>query len=338
MRVDYRIIADGADVTALIGDRLRSLRLTDKAGVSSDTAELTLDDRDYRIALPETGAELQIAIGYRETGLVDMGSYLVDELTGEGPVASLTIKAKAADMTGSIRAPRTQAWEDLSFGEIVEEIAGRHGLSAAVAPRLSGHRYRYLAQTAESDLHLLTRLAQDLDATAKAASGRLVVVPRGGRETADGESLAPVALGPADLSDWSWKATSRGRYGKVTARWTDRAGTTIHRLQVGDAEPELELRHRYATEDEARRAARAALTRSVRASGRIDLRLARFNGALMAEMPIDLQGIKPELCGVWTIESVNHHLGPATLVTSLSAERDNEAEDADGADAEEEAS
>jgi phage protein D len=46
MTPDFRIHADSQDITERIQDRLLSLRVTDEAGIKSDTVELNLDDRD----------------------------------------------------------------------------------------------------------------------------------------------------------------------------------------------------------------------------------------------------------------------------------------------------
>ena len=55
MTPDFRIRADREDKTAVIKDRLLSLRLTDEAELKADDVELVLDDRDGAIALPRTG-------------------------------------------------------------------------------------------------------------------------------------------------------------------------------------------------------------------------------------------------------------------------------------------
>lgn len=326
MRVDFRIIADGEDVTALIRDRLLSLTVTDEAGENSDTAQIVIDDRDYRVELPETGATLEIAMGHRETGLVDMGTFVVDEVTGQGPVDEMTIKAKAADMRGGIRARKTRNWDDVTLQDVVSTIAGEHGLTPAVAPALRSVFYPYLAQTAESDLHFLSRLAVDLDATAKPASGRLLVVERGAGRDAEGGEIPVVSLGRSDLNEWSWKVTGRGRYGTVEAEWTEMASAEVHTVSAGSEDPVLRLRHRYPNEEEARRAAEAALKRSKRASGKIGGSLGGFYGALLAEGPIELSGVKPELMGRWGLTRVSHTLDRNGLITSFDAERDNEDE------------
>lgn len=63
--------------------------------------------------------------------------------------------------------------------------------------------------------------------------------------------------------------------------------------------------------------------KAVSASGKISIQLAEFDGALLAEGFVDLQGIHPALTGQWLVTQVTHRLG-GTLITSFGAERDND--------------
>lgn len=55
MRPEFRIVADGKNITALINYRLLTLRTLDKPRMDSDELELRLDDRDGAVALPSRG-------------------------------------------------------------------------------------------------------------------------------------------------------------------------------------------------------------------------------------------------------------------------------------------
>ena len=55
----FRIVADGADITVLINDRLLLLRTTYKPGMESDDFELRIDDRDSAVSLPSRGPALR---------------------------------------------------------------------------------------------------------------------------------------------------------------------------------------------------------------------------------------------------------------------------------------
>ena len=325
MTPDFEIIADGKDQTAKFKDRLISLTIKDEAGIKSDTAQIVLDNRNNKIALPEVGAKLDIRLGFLETGLVGMGRYVVDDLSGDIMPTSLTIDAKAADMRGAIKAPKTAAWVSRSLEEIASKIAADHGLKLAISDSLKTHHYAYVAQTAESDLHFLTRLGRDLDATVKTAGGALVLVKRGEGKAADGTDLPVHQIDVSQMQRGNWKLTGRGRYGKVCAEWSELGNATVHQVTAGDKDPAHKLRHRHATKEEATRAAKSALERGKRASGKISIELAGFQGDLLAEGKVDLQGIHPDLTGEWLVTSVTHRLGGA-LVTSFDAERDNEEE------------
>ncbi|TRD18404.1 phage late control D family protein [Palleronia caenipelagi] len=319
MQIAFQIRADGADITGRVNDRLLGLSVIDEAGAQADRAEITLDNRDMRLALPSGGAVLEIALGYRGA-LVALGRFVVDEVTGGIGPDTITLHAKAADMLGPIRARKTRAWTDQTLGQIARTIAGEHGLTAKVAASLASVAYPYLAQTAESDLNLLTRLARDLDAVAKPAGGALVVLPRDATESAGGTALPVTPIQRSEITSGRWKITGRGLYGKVTAQWGDRGAGAVQTVTEGDGTPVLALRHRHPTEEAARRAARAALTRNTRAAGQIDLTLGGFRGDLMAGAEIGIAGLLPELDGRWRLTRVTHRLG-TTLATSLTAER-----------------
>lgn len=322
MHIGFQIIADGADVTERFQDRLISMTIKDEAGQKSDTAEIEVDNRDYALALPQTGARLDLAMGLGGV-LVPMGRYVVDELSGEIFPSTLTISAKAADMQGPIRSRKTRDWKNVTLGQILNQIAGEHGLTPVISDSLKGAGFAYLAQTSESDLHFLTRLARDLDAVAKPASGYLIMVRRGEGKTASGADLPVFRIHRRQMSGARFDLKSRAKSGKVVAHWGERAAGQTRTVSAGKDSPQETLRHRYATKGEAQRAADAALSRGKRSSASIEVDLGGFWGALMAEAKVDLQGIPSELCGEWLITSVTHSLN-GSLTTSFNAERDHE--------------
>ena len=95
MTPTFRIVADGADITALINDRLLLLRTTDKPGMESDDFELRIDDRDSAVSLPSRGANIEVFLGYSGTALTRLGRYTVDEVELSGPPDTLVIRGKA---------------------------------------------------------------------------------------------------------------------------------------------------------------------------------------------------------------------------------------------------
>ncbi len=317
----FQIIVNGADATATIADRLISIEVIDEDDDKSDRTVILVDDRDDLVALPDMDAQIEIWLGYRETGLSLLGRYSVDGRGGEGPVAMLSIRATAADLKGSIRAPRTRKWEDRTLGDIVRTIAGETGLEPVVAAAIAPTRWPYLAQTAESNLHFLRRIASTLDATAKPAGGSLVVSRRGSETTAAGDRMPNGTLTRADLVEWSWDEEGREQAGRVEAEWGDPDRATRERVTVGSGDPALRLRHLYATEDEAHRAARAEHHRRQKGEVTLSAELARFAPELVAGAKLTMSGVSSKVDGEWHLQRVAHRLGADGLRTSIEAKR-----------------
>lgn len=317
----FSILVDGEDRSAVIGDRLLSLLVTDEDGSKADRVEIELDNRDGRIAFPQVDSGLQVSLGFKGFGLSVMGAYSVDGVSGRGPVRALTITATAADLKGDIRAPRTRAWTDRSLAEIAATIAGEAGLKPVIGESLRAIRWPYLAQTAESNLHFLTRIAGELDATCKPAGGALVVQRRGEGRTAAGDTLVPPRITPRRLSDWSWSWKGRTVYRAAEAEWAETGTGVTHKIKVGSGTPLKKIRHPYATEAEATRAASSALSGAGRSGLEVSGTLAGFEPDLLGGGLIDLQGLEPVLDGRWHLKSVSHRLDGGGLVTEFQAEK-----------------
>ena len=266
MTPDFRILADSQDITAQIKDRLLSLRLTDEADFKTDDVEIALDDRDGAIVLPDTGAELDVVLGYQETGLVRMGLYVLDEIELSDPPAKLTLRAKAAAFVrgkkyGSLQTQKTHAWDDKTLGDIVRTVAAEHGYEPVVAGPFDSLILPHIEQTAESDLNLLVRLAQDNSAVIKPMTSRLRCVEEGAAERADGSDMPQLSLSSRDVGDWRVSLTDRSRFTAVRAKWHDQKKAQSFSLIAGEGEPIYEISHVYDSKQAARNAAESRLSK-----------------------------------------------------------------------------
>ena len=319
MKPRFRLLADGADVTARLADRLLSLRVSDEDGETADRLEITLDDRDGRVEIPRFDAELDLALGF--DALTPMGTFAVESVDGSSPPQTLRITAVAVDLKAAARAPRTRAFEDQTLEQIVTQIAGDAGLTPVVGASIRAHRWPYLAQTAESGLHFITRIARQIDATAKAANGRLVVVRRAEGTTAEGQPLGPVSVPVTALANWRWRLKSREVDGSVEAEWSDTGAGQTRRVTLGSAEPVRRLRQTFASEAEASRAADGALRAARREALEVSASGA-FQPGLFAGGLLRLPGLRPEFDGDWTLTQVRHSLDASGLTTDFSAKRE----------------
>ena len=213
------IVAEGADITALINDRLLLLRTTDKPGMESDDFELRIDDRDSAVSLPSRGASIEVFLGYSGTALTRLGRYTVDEVELSGPPDTLVSRGKASDMRGSGKTTRSGSWENVSLASIVNDVAVRNGWQpvypmGTVVPRAD--------QLNESDFNFITRLARQYDCTAKVADGKLLVLQRQAGQSASGKALGAITLTRSDVSRWQFRLADRSTHKAVSTQHQDK--------------------------------------------------------------------------------------------------------------------
>jgi phage protein D len=317
MKPVFRIFGTGI-ASALIADRLLSLTITDEAGTRSDSLEFVLDDRDNRLAEPAHGAVLKCWLGFASTTLAFMGRYTVDEVVLAGPHHRITIRARAVDLRGAMKAAKERSWDETSLGKIVTTIASEYELQPLISNDLAARAIAHVDQT-ESDLHFLTRLAREHDAITSVKNGNLVFASIGEETNPQGQPRRVIRLVPGDLTSWRMVKGDRSRAGKIKARWHNPDTGLDVMESAGDGDPTRLLPGIQPNQEAAQQAADSALKRTSRQGGDLELELAIGNPALMAERTISLNGFRTGINGKWIIKRAEHRLEGA-LMTSVTAE------------------
>lgn len=306
MKPTFRIVADGADITAMINDRLLLLRTSDKPGMDSDEFELRIDDRDGVVSLPARGAGIEIYLGYVGCGLARLGRYVVDEVELSGPPDTLVIRGKASDMRGSGKTIRNGSWENVPLSEIVRDIAARNGWQAACSVATKVPR---TDQLSESDFNFITRLAKQYDCTAKVGDGKLVVMPRQGGQSASGKALGVVTVTRSDVSRWQFRLGDRSTHKAVATKHQDKATGKLSIVTLdnedapGGLPPVHTDRHIYPNKSAAEQAAKARLAAFNRSTAGVRLEMPGRTD-LFAERQLNAQGFKVGLDGEYLVDSV----------------------------------
>ena len=340
MQPVFRIYAGSKEITAAIHDRLIEMVVTDEAGIQSDELKLTLDDRrreDGAIAeLPKIGTSLTVSLGYAESSLVSLGRFIVDELEIRSPPATLTVSAKAADMVGPFRSPKTRSWDEVTLGNLVETIAAEHRYEPKIDRELTGIAIPHLDQTEESDMALLTRLAAKHDAVAKPVAGFLVLAKQGAAKTITGQALPTIRLAACDLAEWRYRHCARkpGGSGSTKYSGTSIAPTTAaggtkaywwdfdkgERREVTTGSPPYEeIRYVHATEAEAKAAAATRKNTGERGQGELSFSLAG-DPRLAAEGRLYIH-LRSGIPDDWRIKRVEHRFGNQGYTTQIECER-----------------
>lgn len=303
----FKITVEGQSFAS---DRVLSIEITDAAGFESDQLSITLDDAFPQIERPREGAKLTVALGYQDTGLVEMGTYVFEELERDGMARTVTLHAKAADHAKTLKQPKTRAWDQKTFGDIVKTIAGEHSLKPVIAREIGAHPIHYAAQTEESDQNFLTRMGKRIGAIVAPKDGHLLATLRRSGETASGQAIPTIEVTLGRLvSDGAYhvRLKPRSRYAKVIANYEDQgAGVTRQEIiEVASEGPSMTLREVFQNRTEARRAAEAKSIEFKAGEGELSLQLIGDPHA-RAEAPIEVSGVSLDADGKWIASTVTH--------------------------------
>lgn len=305
----FRLSVDGLDIAQKISPRLMSLELTDNRGVEADQLTITLSDHDGLLTIPPKGAVLRLWLGWSDTGLVDKGTYTVDETEHSGAPDVLSIRARSADLRKGLKTKRERSWSNTTLGEVLGDIAIGNNLTATIAGALDGLPILQLDQANESDANLISRLGEEFDAVASVKAGCLLCLPAGGGKTASGLDLPHITLTRIDGDQHRYLQADRDSYDGVRAYYYDVNSAKKQEAIAGGGDNLKDLRHTYSDQQSALRAARAEFRRLQRGSATLSYTLAMGRPDLIPELTYTLQGVKAEIDEIiWYGGNVQHSL------------------------------
>lgn len=325
--------------------RIISISLTDKRGFEADELTIELDDHDGTIAIPKTGSKITLKLGYKETGLVEKGEYLVSEFTASGSPDRLSITARAADLAEALAEQVEKSWHKQTLYQIIETIAKKHKYEYIISKDYQNQKIDHIDQTNESDASFMSRLAEQYDAIATVKNGKLLFIPAGESQTASGQPILPTTITRASGDSHSFTYSSSNSYQAVRAYYTDKKtgqkkevivnkdnaypnkkttqqtktvkGKTFKAKKKENDNQKVNtegqkiktLRHLYATESGAWSGARGAFKKIQRGVAEFSITLAVGRPDLYPETPAVVKGFKPEIdAEAWLITEVSHKI------------------------------
>lgn len=313
MTPDFYVHVGGNDMTANFRSRLLELEVCDHEGTESDSVSITLDDRNAELAIPTKGGIIAVGLGYKETGLRDMGLYTVDEVTLKGWPREIHVKGRALEMVQGFKEHRNIGYENKTVSQIIGEIAKRHGLQPKVIGSVGQFKYNYKSQT-HSDMNFLMELGYEHDAVATAKHGSLIFCKKG-----EGITGVCVVGFPGQIKSYTARFQDRPCHKKSRGHYWDRKKARYMREEgLGGLEPdpnqgvaptathELPPIH----EDGKKQSKEYAQSRQNgldRAAKNVEIEVFG-DPTIMAEMIMLVVGVRAGVDGEYRIKSVTHKL------------------------------
>lgn len=314
----FKLVIFGQDITPIIIDRVISIVVVDNAGLDSDTVAIVLDDRDQLIALPSIGVEMTVTLGEyinNKPVLTWAGVYIIDEVETDDNEGTLAIHGKAANMMGSLKAPRSAVYDDIELGELLTVIANRHGYTPIISTTISTKKYVHIDQRAQSDIDLLTSKADELGAICKPTGKRLCILVEDEAKTASGAALPILPLdAKAEGVFIHGIITGSNEYKSVKAYWQGADDSRKNSVSMGGVEPVYEMSGVYKTHTEAEDAMKSKFAQLKR--GGLELSCERnLDLSYAAERKVNLFNHRYE--GGYVIKTATHSIGKKVSSTEL---------------------
>ncbi|WP_444902565.1 contractile injection system protein, VgrG/Pvc8 family [Microbulbifer sp. SSSA007] len=307
MQPRFVIEVDGIEGSEL-NQRALGFTWVDKAGQTSDTFSVILDDTEGRLAIPRKGVLISAQLGYGND-LQMLPRFVVDEIELSGPLRQMTITARGSNFRDKLKTHKSRSWDNLTLKELITEICKDNRLTPVVAESLAKHKFQHLDQTNESDMNLLTRLALEMQAIAKLVEDRLIFVPVDEAKSASGKKLLEMQINSDTCENWRFTLPDRNLYSGVEARWHDPLTATEQLVLIGDRSGAVDrLPQLRSGPTDAETAAAARLRNLNRQSGKLSFTL-DGNPNLRAKTPLRLSNFHQQIDGVWTVDQATHSIG-----------------------------
>lgn len=311
-KTNWDVVIDGRSMASAFANYLISITVTDKAGSSSDSCQLVLDDTGGQIKLPQKGSKVAVFLnGVRVFyGIVDKPQ----SSGSRGAGMKLSVTAKGFDIRGKAKEPQRLHQDDGTVGSFLQKVAGKAGFNLKIDQALAGIQREYLAADGESLLHIGERLARELGGTFKLRGTDAALIKLGidyGLPQISG-IFAMDASGTGNVIDFNIEPiVNRSVFRDIEVSYFDRqAGEVLkHVSQAGEAGQRAEatnvIRNIVHDKKQAENIAEARKEESERKAGEGSVRL-DLEPSAQAEGLFTLTGTRPGVDGTYRITSVTH--------------------------------
>lgn len=326
----FAITLDGQDITSKIYPRLVSLTLTEARENAVDELNITIDDSDGRVAIPRKGVKITLQLGWQHTGMVDKGSFVVDEVEHEGAPDMLVLRARSAEMAKPVRTRKDRSFDQKTVADIVGQIAKDNSLTPKVSQSLQGEVIDHIDQTNESDINFLNRLGKRFDAVATVKKDSLLFLRIDEGSNSKGESLPTITLERRDGDKHRYHTASRDAYSGVRAQWHDPNDAKEKSELIGEDDNPKRLRHTYPNQEAAEQAAKAEMTRVKRGKATLQFTLALGRPDITPMMGVRIPGLKAPIGDKdWIIVKTTHSVTAQGFTTQLETETKKQQKESD---------
>lgn len=314
LRTIVKVIVGGNDVTSNFAPALLKVKVTKKEKSSSDTASITLADKDGQIFMPTSGAEIVVMLGHTIGDVGEVFRGTVNDVTSKGAAGSgrtLEINAKSADQTSNVKQQQSGHKDNATLETVAKEWGKKAGLDVTVIGDIAKEEREYWSINRESFQSWGQRIAQDLGASFRIIGKRAFIAPMNDGKSVSGKSLTPIyAAAGTNLINWSLSPEiARPQYGKITTTRYDRKSgewkTTTENVENATSKAVLGVLHSSPNEKRSKSTAKGKAKKSEREKGGGTVNILGDHAAEPGANCI-VSGARPGIDNTYIIDAVEH--------------------------------
>lgn len=325
---DFQISANDKDITDPIKDAFIQITLTDNSGDKSDDLNLTLDGSKIK-TLPNKNAVLKISLGFNDK-MYFQGAFVVNEISEKGWPLVVSITATSIPLGGkdyktSIQSQRTQAWDEVTLGDVLKTVATRNNLKSIANQELANISIDHIDQIGESDLALMTRLAKQFSGVSKVSNESWLLLKEGDGKNASGtKTLSVKEISAHQCTRFTYSSDSRKEIKSSIAKWHNLETGESGVCKSGSGEPAYEILYVYPNKQEAQAGANAQAKKIASGSEKFSCDLPADHQLLnlFAEGMISVTDFHRDAINKkWKVKTINKRVVPQQGITvSISCE------------------
>ena len=305
---NFKLEANGKDITEIIRANLIDLNFDDKEGSKSDEISFSVSGI---YAKPVFGDSLKLWLGYGED-LYLCGSFSVQTASRDYKNQTTEVRATAVNFASPQKIKKRRSWENTTVFEIARKIAGENKL--AVKTSGQDQNIASVLQNDAGDLDFLYGLCFDYGFIMAVKNNTIVIAAKDAKgdetqtsNTPKNESLPAFTLNLAELYSLEITEANRNSYGAVIVEWQDTEAGKTKSIKVGSGEQTYKMQIAQPKSDnEAFRQGEAKLNELQK--GGINGRCSLPGANIVAGGKLKFSGIAGLEANEFSIKSVSHRL------------------------------
>ena len=305
---NFKLEANGKDITEIIKANLISLNFDDKEGSKSDEISFSVSGI---YAKPIFGDGLKLWLGYGDD-LYLCGSFSVQTASRDYKNQTTEVRATAVNFASPQKIKKRRSWENTTVFKIARKIAGENKL--AVKTSGQDQNIASVLQNDAGDLDFLYGLCFDYGFIMAVKNNTIVIASKDAKgdetqtsNTPKNESLPKFTLNLAELYSLEITEANRNSYGAVIVEWQDIEAGKTKSIKVGSGEQTYKMQIAQPKSDnEAFRQGEAKLNELQK--GGINGRCSLPGANIVAGGKLKFSGIAGLEATEFSIKSVSHRL------------------------------